>query len=590
MIAVIVIWTCWLASVQSFEAKPYALVNPVAGTSHLKVADEGIALLNSIEGPVAPVVVIGPYRSGKSFLLNQLLGVPCNVGFGVGHTRETETKGIWVWGQPQSAEDGSKTLLYIDTEGFESTGRSNSYDDRVFAVATVMSSLLIYNLPETIRGSDVSKLSFVVELAAGFYDQTNKSSVAVPVEPGSMLWVIQRDFLQGKSVQQLVKDALAPVPNPQQDKAITETNNIRASLASIARNSTGFSLPQPHLDRTKLCELNDSQLEPSYVSQRDALKRLVLQQAAQKVVGGEALTGKRLAALLQSLIAALNAKEIPTGAGLIASFNREAVSKALAAFTEALDQAVQLPVDASVLDQAENRARDEALGVFKEQLLGRRQAEALTAQLEAAITKEAKAKRTANVAESNVVCQAHEMACSKLLASMARGLQIPSMRQFEGRYKACLATFEAKCVGPARSSSAERLQLAWSQARSQFGKDYNDRLFTGLLVAAVAAIVIFRFVIKVALLEAAGWLAVVFLELYPHLLGGAGSMYDTAWWKITASVWEAVVLLLFGAGGLLLWVACGAAALLGWRRVRRRQQHKKAVLTSRLGDIRDLDV
>jgi hypothetical protein len=65
-------------------------------------------------------------------------------------------------------------LLYVDTEGFESTGRSNSYDDRVFAVATVLSSLLIYNLPETIRGSDVSKLSFVVELAAGFYDQGNK--------------------------------------------------------------------------------------------------------------------------------------------------------------------------------------------------------------------------------------------------------------------------------------------------------------------------------------------------------------------------------------------------------------------------------
>jgi hypothetical protein len=64
-----------------------------------------------------------------------------------------------------------------------------------------------------------------------------------------------------------------------------------------------------------------------------------------------ATAGKRLAALLQSLIAALNAKEIPTGAGLIESFNREAVNKALAAFTEALDQTVQLPVDESVLDQ-----------------------------------------------------------------------------------------------------------------------------------------------------------------------------------------------------------------------------------------------
>jgi hypothetical protein len=55
-----------------------------------------------------------------------------------------------------------------------------------------------------------------------------------------MLWVIQRDFLQGKSVQQLVKDALAPVPNPNNDKAIADTNAIRASLTSIARNSTGY--------------------------------------------------------------------------------------------------------------------------------------------------------------------------------------------------------------------------------------------------------------------------------------------------------------------------------------------------------------
>jgi hypothetical protein len=55
-----------------------------------------------------------------------------------------------------------------------------------------------------------------------------------------MLWVIQRDFLQGKSVQQLVRDALAPVPNPHNDKAIGDTNVIRQTLTSIARNSTGY--------------------------------------------------------------------------------------------------------------------------------------------------------------------------------------------------------------------------------------------------------------------------------------------------------------------------------------------------------------
>lgn len=166
-----------------------------------------------------------------------------------------------------------------------------------------------------------------------------------------MLWVIQRDFLQGKSVQQLVNDALAPVSNPQNDKAIAETNNIRASLASIAKNSTGFSLPQPHLDRTRLCELNDTQLDQQYVKQRDALKLVVQQLAGQKTVGGKALTGKELAALLHNLVTALNAKEIPTGAGLIDSFNKEIVNKALQLYVSKLDAAVHLPVDDVALAQ-----------------------------------------------------------------------------------------------------------------------------------------------------------------------------------------------------------------------------------------------
>ncbi|RVX20623.1 putative ribonuclease H protein [Vitis vinifera] len=119
--------------------------------------------------------VIGPYRSGKSFLLNQLLSLSCyegaafttvktlfpfgflfflfhGMGFGVGHMRDTKTKGIWVWGTPIEMDiDGVKSsVLYLDTEGFESIGKSNVYDDRIFALATILSSVLIYNLPETI--------------------------------------------------------------------------------------------------------------------------------------------------------------------------------------------------------------------------------------------------------------------------------------------------------------------------------------------------------------------------------------------------------------------------------------------------------
>lgn len=67
------------APASTWAARPFALVDPLPGTSRLQVAQEGLKFLESLsDKPVAPVVVIGPYRSGKSFLLNQLLGVPCS--------------------------------------------------------------------------------------------------------------------------------------------------------------------------------------------------------------------------------------------------------------------------------------------------------------------------------------------------------------------------------------------------------------------------------------------------------------------------------------------------------------------------------
>ena len=79
--------------------------------------------------------------------------------------------------------------------------------------------------------------------------------------------------------------------------------------------------------------------------------------------------------------------------------------------------------------------------LFHEQLLGRRQADDLLQQLYAAMDKEHKAKVTANVAESNVLCHELEMTCIKLLGASG-SVQLPSMYQFEGRYKACEKNFQ----------------------------------------------------------------------------------------------------------------------------------------------------
>ncbi|EFJ48035.1 hypothetical protein VOLCADRAFT_60759, partial [Volvox carteri f. nagariensis] len=546
------------------------LVLPLESRSQLAVQHEGLDLLNSISGPVSPVVVIGPYRSGKSFTLNQLLGVPCNQGFGVGHTRSTETKGIWLWGKPVSRGGGAgggpgDGLLYVDTEGFESTGKANSYDDRIFALSAMMASLLIYNLPETIRESDVAKLSFAVELARGFYDKSDPEQQQQVgsdggVEPGSMLWLIQRDFLTGQTADQLVKAVLAPVPNPQHDAGLEALNQVRSSLSALARNSTGFSLRQPHIDRARLCEIPDEELDPTYVRQREELKQLVQSLARPRALRGMPLNGPQLASLVSRMVEALNQQEIPTATSLLAAFNREVLSRCVANYSGAL-AALTLPLGEDDVEAVEMGARGAALEVCINRHNAVPKQNTLTPRALGRSIPLFQIRRTENLAASNAICSELENRCEEELDHM-QNMRLPSLRKFESSYRHCEMTFSERCLGPAKAPNAERLEKAWVRARKAFGKDYNDRLFTGLLVISLAAAVVFRFLIKMQILELAAWAGFLFLEIYPKL-HPVTSMYDTRGWALTVRLWEFFMAVLFGFNGSgVLWLVVVVAVVL----------------------------
>lgn len=100
----------------------------------------------------------------------------------MGHERSTQTRGVWLWGEPLSVEQADRKLSVVlfDTEGFESTGKADAYDDRIFALSALLSAVLIYNLPETVRESDIEKLSFAVQLADGFYADAEVCARCLP--------------------------------------------------------------------------------------------------------------------------------------------------------------------------------------------------------------------------------------------------------------------------------------------------------------------------------------------------------------------------------------------------------------------------
>ena len=61
----------------------------------------------------------------------------------MGHQRDTKTKGIWVWGEPMEVDVNGVTtsVLFLDTEGFESVRKSSVYDDRCVRCAALCCTL-----------------------------------------------------------------------------------------------------------------------------------------------------------------------------------------------------------------------------------------------------------------------------------------------------------------------------------------------------------------------------------------------------------------------------------------------------------------
>ncbi|WVZ62137.1 hypothetical protein U9M48_011918 [Paspalum notatum var. saurae] len=504
--------------------RAFPIVEPDYGHTKLCLAKEGLEAIQRIKTPIAAVSVIGPYRSGKSFLLNQLMSLSCDRGFGVGHMRDTKTKGIWVWGSPIEVDiDGSKvSVLYLDTEGFESVGKSNVYDDRIFALATVLSSVMIYNLPETIREADISRLSFAVEIAEEFYGRVKGQDVAF--EPAKLLWLIQRDFLEGKSVKQMVDEALQRVPNNNGDKNIDEINQIRDSLAVMGGNSTAFSLPQPHLQRTKLCDMEDQELDPSYVKRRDQLKQIVASMIKPKFVQGRTLNGTEFVSFLGQILEALNKGEIPSTGSLVEIFNKAILERCLKVYSEIMGRA-GLPVSVDKLQEFHKLAKDEAKGLFDKQHFGKHHAAQSIIKLDEEIKKVYRNFGQANEYQSSKLCEARFSQCEDKMEHLQIAWGQPRK------------AINAECQSPVLYTCFQML----ARSRALFIKEYNNKLFNWLVIFSLVMVVIGRFVLKFFLLEIAAWVMFAFLETYTRLFWSSESLYYNPVWNVIVSSWETIV-------------------------------------------------
>ncbi|TMW60915.1 hypothetical protein Poli38472_000957 [Pythium oligandrum] len=331
-----------MASMPSMPSPP-ALHAPIpfvmlSEDNTFEVADEALAFLQQIQGPIAVVAIAGLYRTGKSYLLNLLLGRDhADAMFHVGATVNACTKGIWLWGQPLTQVDRglqdelahltpNTTVVFMDTEGLGSTDRSQTQDTRIFALALLLSSLFIYNSRGVIDSNAIEDLSLVVHLTK--YIQAKAQSVVTngDASDGSelaaffpdFLWVV-RDFTlqlqeEGRTVTPKDYFESALKPQPATNDEVVAKNKIRAMLSTFFPNRDCVTMVRPLNDENLLRQLIHQpyeSLRPEFREQMEILKQKVFTSLQPKRMMANTLNGGMLATLAQSYVDAFNSGASP---------------------------------------------------------------------------------------------------------------------------------------------------------------------------------------------------------------------------------------------------------------------------------------
>nr|XP_031321400.1 guanylate-binding protein 4-like [Camelus dromedarius]XP_031321401.1 guanylate-binding protein 4-like [Camelus dromedarius] len=364
-----------------------SMMNPVClverQNSQMTVNPEALKILNQISQPVVVVAIVGPYRTGKSYLMNRLLGQ--NHGFSLGSTVRSETKGIWMWCVPHPSKE-SHTLVLLDTEGLGDVEKGDSKSDSwTFTLAVLLSSCFVYNSMSTINHQALEQLHYVTELtnlirtkSPCSSDDGEDSADFVSFFP-DFVWIV-RDFMlelefDGHPIteDEYLENALRLIPG--KDPQIQNSNMPREMIRSFFPKRKCFVFDRPVTSRKLLVHMEDvpdNQLDESFQMQCKDFCSYIFTHAKSKTVGeGITVNGAGLGTLAVAYVDTINSGAVPCLENAVMTLaereNSEAVKKAVAHYRKQMAQRMTLPTDTlqGLLD-VHVACEREAIAVFME--------------------------------------------------------------------------------------------------------------------------------------------------------------------------------------------------------------------------------
>jgi hypothetical protein len=262
-------------------AEPLKLVeedhDATSGEVKFRVFSEGLQELADKVGnrKVRVICVVGPYRQGKSFIMNELMGHSGPGGFALGHEVDSKTKGLWCWARELTQDEA---LVVLDTEGLGDVRNPSvtEADIKRFMLGLLLSSSLVYNQLIMLDALTMQRLSFVSDMTERLVTKKNAAE-----EDGNNykcyfphLMFLLRDFSKeltkyGGDSDRYISSILEDVPG--QSVAIRSGNAarnfIRSSFKSICCRTLVSPVLRPETELKQLdTETSREVLRPEFVA------------------------------------------------------------------------------------------------------------------------------------------------------------------------------------------------------------------------------------------------------------------------------------------------------------------------------------
>lgn len=332
------------------NTKPISLQLISLENGRYSVCKEAMDQLEKIDEDIAVVGVAGLYRSGKSFLLNQLIHhiqkIESSIGsttrrgdsdsmsfaFQVGPSVQPCTKGIWICSESIQVvnEQHSKPfrLIFMDTEGMGSFKASETHDAQIFALALLLSSFFIYNSSQTIDDNAINRLGLVTQLSQYIQGSKPLNNSSNPRSPSKQafsglssqlpffLWVV-RDFslqlhgLQGENITptEYLELALSGTNENDNSSNMAKKDSVKSMIKEYFIDRDCFTLVRPVMEETKLQQLSTLgkfDIRPEFTRAMSQLANYLLKNIQPKTLHNQILNGRQFVLLCEQYCESLN--------------------------------------------------------------------------------------------------------------------------------------------------------------------------------------------------------------------------------------------------------------------------------------------